>query len=31
MKGYTLYPETVDSKLSIREDAARAYYYPYKS
>ncbi|KAJ5298380.1 uncharacterized protein N7443_006500 [Penicillium atrosanguineum] len=31
MIGYTLYPKTVDSKLNIREDAARAYYYPYKS
>lgn len=31
MVGYTLYPKTVDSKLNIREDAARAYYYPYKS
>lgn len=31
MIGFTLYPKTVDSKLNIREDAARAYYYPYKS
>lgn len=31
MVGYTLYPKTVDSNLSIREDAARAYYYPYRS
>lgn len=31
MVGYTLYPKTVDSKLNIREDAARAYYYPYQT
>ncbi|OQE31320.1 hypothetical protein PENSTE_c001G08287 [Penicillium steckii] len=31
MVGYSLYPKTVDSKLNIREDAARAYYYPYQS
>lgn len=31
MIGYTVYPKTVDSKLDIREDAARAYYYSYKS
>ncbi|KAJ5194869.1 uncharacterized protein N7498_008307 [Penicillium cinerascens] len=31
MIGYALYPKTVDSKLNIREDAARAYYYPYKA
>lgn len=31
MVGYNVYPKTVDSKLNIREDAARAYYYPYKS
>ncbi|KAJ5807448.1 Glucose-methanol-choline oxidoreductase [Penicillium robsamsonii] len=29
MVGYSLYPLTVDSELNIREDAARAYYYPY--
>ncbi|KAJ5177532.1 Glucose-methanol-choline oxidoreductase [Penicillium coprophilum] len=29
MIGYSLYPMTVDSELNIREDAARAYYYPY--
>ncbi|KAJ5939328.1 hypothetical protein N7466_002462 [Penicillium verhagenii] len=31
MVGYTLYPKTVNSDLNIREDAARAYYYPYQS
>ncbi|KAJ5199647.1 Glucose-methanol-choline oxidoreductase [Penicillium cf. griseofulvum] len=31
MVGYSLYPKTVDSELNIREDAARAYYYPYQS
>ena len=31
MVGYTLYPKTVDTELNIREDAARAYYYPYQS
>ena len=31
MVGYSLYPMTVDSKLNVREDAARAYYYPYQS
>jgi len=31
MVGFSLYPMTVDSKLNIREDAARAYYYPYQS
>ncbi|KAJ5546155.1 hypothetical protein N7494_003740 [Penicillium frequentans] len=31
MIGYTLYPKTVNSDLNIREDAARAYYYPYQS
>ncbi|KAK8021998.1 Glucose oxidase 2 [Apiospora rasikravindrae] len=28
MAGYTVYPSTVDQDLNIREDAARAYYYP---
>ncbi|CAI7620673.1 unnamed protein product [Penicillium bialowiezense] len=31
MIGYSLYPKTVDSELNIREDAARAYYYPYQN
>ncbi|KAJ5232801.1 hypothetical protein N7468_005757 [Penicillium chermesinum] len=31
MLGYSLYPSTVDSDLNIREDAARAYYYPYQA
>lgn len=31
MVGFSLYPMTVDSKLDVREDAARAYYYPYQS
>ncbi|KAJ6140040.1 hypothetical protein N7471_006526 [Penicillium samsonianum] len=31
MVGYSLYPKTVDSELNIREDAARAYYYPYQN
>lgn len=31
MVGYSIYPKTVDSTLNIREDAARAYYYPYQS
>ncbi|CAI7611892.1 unnamed protein product [Penicillium glandicola] len=31
MVGYSLYPMTVDSELNIREDAARAYYYPYQN
>ncbi|KAJ5654166.1 hypothetical protein N7490_001169 [Penicillium lividum] len=31
MIGYSLYPKTVNSDLNIREDAARAYYFPYQS
>ena len=31
MVGFSLYPMTVDSELDVREDAARAYYYPYQS
>ncbi|KAJ5159868.1 uncharacterized protein N7482_006872 [Penicillium canariense] len=31
MVGYALYPKTVDSIKNIREDAARAYYYPYQN
>ncbi|KAJ5894668.1 hypothetical protein N7495_006359 [Penicillium taxi] len=31
MVGFSLFPKTVDTELTIREDAARAYYYPYKS
>lgn len=31
MVGYSVYPRTVDSDLNVREDAARAYYYPYQS
>ncbi|KAJ5165850.1 hypothetical protein N7492_006146 [Penicillium capsulatum] len=31
MVGYSVYPKTVDSDLNIREDAARAFYYPYQS
>ncbi|KAJ5496410.1 Glucose-methanol-choline oxidoreductase [Penicillium fimorum] len=29
MVGYSLFPMTVHSELNIREDAARAFYYPY--
>ncbi|KAJ5269806.1 hypothetical protein N7505_005564 [Penicillium chrysogenum] len=31
MVGYSLYPKTLDYELNIREDAARAYYYPYQN
>ncbi|KAJ5279272.1 hypothetical protein N7478_004644 [Penicillium angulare] len=31
MVGYSVYPKTVNSELNIREDAARAYYYPYQN
>ncbi|KAL1870108.1 hypothetical protein Plec18167_007626 [Paecilomyces lecythidis] len=31
MIGYTLYPKTVDAEKNIREDAARAYYWPYQN
>lgn len=31
MVGYSLYPKTIDSNLNIREDAARAYYYPFQT
>ncbi|KAJ9273896.1 CAZyme family AA3 [Paecilomyces variotii] len=31
MVGYALYPKTVDSEKNIREDAARAYYWPYQN
>ena len=29
MRGFTIYPRTVDTALNVREDAARAYYWPY--
>ena len=31
MRGFTVYPRTVDPIASVREDAARAYYWPYTS
>lgn len=31
MHGYTLFPRTVNRALDVREDAARAYYYPFES
>lgn len=31
MVGYSVFTKTVDSDLNIREDAARAFYYPYQS
>ena len=29
MRGYTVYPRTVDTVKDVREDAGRAYYFPY--
>ena len=29
MRGYNVFPKTFDRSLDVREDAARAYYYPY--
>ena len=31
MRGYNVYPKTIDRARNIREDAARAYYWPYTS
>ncbi|KAL6239672.1 hypothetical protein BDW75DRAFT_249747 [Aspergillus navahoensis] len=31
MVGFTVHPDTVDREANVREDAARAYYWPYKS
>ncbi|KAF2137790.1 GMC oxidoreductase [Aplosporella prunicola CBS 121167] len=31
MRGFTLFPKTVDPELGIREDAARAFYFPYQN
>ncbi|KAH7014188.1 GMC oxidoreductase [Microdochium trichocladiopsis] len=30
MAGFTIFPATIDQDLNIREDAARAYYYPFQ-
>lgn len=29
MRGFNIYPSTLDVDLNVREDAARAYYFPY--
>ena len=31
MRGYMVYPRTVDTAADVREDAGRAYYFPYTS
>ena len=31
MRGYNMFPKTIDRALNVREDAARAYYWPYVS
>ncbi|KKA20115.1 Glucose oxidase [Rasamsonia emersonii CBS 393.64] len=31
MRGYNFFPSTVDDAADVREDAARAYYYPFES
>ncbi len=31
MVGFTVHPDTVDRENNVREDAARAYYWPYKA
>ncbi|KAJ0158987.1 Glucose oxidase [Colletotrichum tanaceti] len=31
MVGFSVFPRTVDQERAVREDAARAYYYPYRS
>ncbi|ODM22452.1 hypothetical protein SI65_00040 [Aspergillus cristatus] len=31
MRGFNVFPETINHELGIREDAARAYYWPYRS
>ena len=31
MRGYTVYPRTVDTAKDVREDAGRAYYFPFTS
>lgn len=30
MRGFSVFPETIDHEKDVREDAARAYYWPYK-
>lgn len=30
MRGFNVFPETIDHALGVREDAARAYYWPYR-
>ncbi|KAF7595279.1 hypothetical protein BBP40_006779 [Aspergillus hancockii] len=30
MRGFNIYPSTIDVELNVREDAARAYYFPYE-
>ncbi|OJD35545.1 glucose oxidase [Diplodia corticola] len=31
MRGFTVYPKTVDEEANVREDAARAYYWPFST
>ena len=31
MRGYNIYPRTIDTIANVREDAARAYYWPFTS
>ncbi|KAK7533433.1 hypothetical protein IWX49DRAFT_319490 [Phyllosticta citricarpa] len=31
MTGFNVFPSTLDTKLNVREDAARAYYFPYQN
>ena len=31
MRGYNIYPRTIDTAANVREDAARAYYWPFNS
>ena len=31
MRGYNVYPRTIDTSINVREDAARAYYWPFTS
>ncbi|KAA8647886.1 hypothetical protein EYZ11_010384 [Aspergillus tanneri] len=31
MRGFSIYPSTIDAEGQVREDAARAYYWPYQS
>lgn len=30
MRGFSVFPETIDHEKNVREDAARAYYWPYR-